>query len=293
MADEKDKDLAKALQAAKSRPRNFAIIAKGPNVLKLIVDKRPIKEGLLRKIKQECHGNRIVRGVVCGGVGPELRFQVTEEPSLSDIKLRKFIMEEAQLPLKATFQLLEGLPGMDDEGPEAEEEDGGAQGATRVGPVRERSAPASGSDVAKFTARLKSLKPDLDKVLGARVSVSPQIKIQAQALAGLVKQKNFTAASQLLDQVRALVQRGLQELAAPSADARAQTAAFTARLKTLRPEIQNMIAAGGPLGQEVKLRTSEAGSYARQKHFEQANQVLGQVETLLQQSRAGTGAAAK
>jgi hypothetical protein len=71
IVEELDEELAKELHVAKKKPRNFAIIAKGTNVLKLLVDKKPIKEGASVKAKKACQGNAVVTGD-----GPDLVFQV-------------------------------------------------------------------------------------------------------------------------------------------------------------------------------------------------------------------------
>jgi hypothetical protein len=112
---EKNKELAKALQKAKKSPRNFAIIARGTNVLKLIVDKKPLKSGELKEAKKELEGNAIVEGVVLGGEGTELVFQVREEPSFGENKLKKFISEETGLPLKPSFVVVQKLADVPDD----------------------------------------------------------------------------------------------------------------------------------------------------------------------------------
>ena len=53
-------------RSPRKKPRNFAIIAKGQNVLKLLVDKKPIKEGALVKAKKEVQGNAIVKASSAG-----------------------------------------------------------------------------------------------------------------------------------------------------------------------------------------------------------------------------------
>jgi hypothetical protein len=68
--------------------------------------------------------------------------------------------------------------------------------------------------------------------------------------------------------------------AAPPSD----TNLFAERLKALRPEIDRVVAAGGPLADEVKLRVSEAGMFARKKDFDQANGILDKVEELLKKA---------
>ena len=105
-----DKDLAKSLQVARKKPLNFVIIAKGANVLGLLVDKRPIKDGVVLKAKKELGGNAVVRGVVVGE-DPELVFQVVEEPTIAEPKLKKFISDATRLNVTPRFQVLAELQG--------------------------------------------------------------------------------------------------------------------------------------------------------------------------------------
>jgi hypothetical protein len=105
-----DKELAKSIQQAKKTPRNFAIIAKGTNVLHLIVSKKPILEGALAAAKKEFQGNLAIKGIVAGSeAGPELSFHVVELPALADSKLKNFISETAGMNVKPQFQVVPQL----------------------------------------------------------------------------------------------------------------------------------------------------------------------------------------
>ena len=53
-----DKELVAALNAAKSKSHNFAIVVKGASVVHLLVSKSPIKEAELLKAKKEHGGTR-------------------------------------------------------------------------------------------------------------------------------------------------------------------------------------------------------------------------------------------
>ena len=72
--------------------------------------------------------------------------------------------------------------------------------------------PPPATDASSFMTRLKALKPDLDKVLAANVSVSQELKTRAGELGTLARNKQFGEASQLLALVEQLVQQGLQEM---------------------------------------------------------------------------------
>lgn len=61
---------------------------------------------------------------------------------------------------------------------------------------------------------------------------------------------------------------------------------FTHRLSALLPAIKSAV--GTPHGDEAKLKTSEAGVFARKQDYAQANSVLDQVEELLKSSGGGS-----
>ena len=131
-----DTELAKALQMAKKKPHNFAILAKGANVMKVLVSKKPIKEGEVQKAKKEFQAGTICRGV-CRGDGGDLVFEVTDkQPSIGEPKLKAFIKDEAGLTIKTRFETVAATAEIDDEGVEEEV----SEGATS--PVREATAPS-------------------------------------------------------------------------------------------------------------------------------------------------------
>jgi hypothetical protein len=111
-----DKDLADGLQQArKKKPRYFAVIAKGPDVVGMIVQKKVINAGLVQKAKAEAKGNLIIEGV-CRGEGVELIFEVVgEEPSILPKKIKDFIAERTELTLKAQWSVVPQLTAVVDE----------------------------------------------------------------------------------------------------------------------------------------------------------------------------------
>src|SRR5690606_26590537 len=73
-----DEELFAGLQQArKKKARNYCLIAKGPEVLKLIVQKKKIPAGVVQKAKAEVKGNNIIEGVVFGE-GVSLTFEVLD-----------------------------------------------------------------------------------------------------------------------------------------------------------------------------------------------------------------------
>ena len=104
-----DTELAKSLQEAKKKPRNFALIAKGPNVAHLVVQRKPIQPAVLQKLKQEHGGKTVVKGVVVGGDGAEMVFRLAEPAPVGEVKLRTYITDTAELHLKPRFEVYSPL----------------------------------------------------------------------------------------------------------------------------------------------------------------------------------------
>lgn len=274
MADpEMDKELAKSLTVAKKKPRNFAIIAKGLNVLRLIIDKKPIKDGAVQAAKKECQGNAVTRGVVVGD-GAELVFKVVEETKVNPLKLREFIDASSGLKVKARIEVVATLEEVNDEAPDDAPESGTGD-VSAAPPV----SPPSG-DAIQFTQRLKTLKPALDPLLAANVPASQTAKVLLGEAAALARKSDFTAALERLDQLESLLKQARTAQAETSSASGADaTKEFTARLKALMPAIA--AAAGTPAGDAAKRKANEAGLCARRHEYGPANLLLDDVVSLL------------
>jgi len=105
-----DKDLYDSLQVArKGKPRHFCLIAKNQDVCKLIVQKKPITEGVATKAKSESKGTLIIQGVVVGS-GVDLAFEVLDaEPSIKPMKIREFIDEQTEISCKPRWSVVKAL----------------------------------------------------------------------------------------------------------------------------------------------------------------------------------------
>jgi len=104
--DEERGDLKAALMQARKKPRYFAIIAKGPEVLALMVRKKQFTDSLLRAERREEGGKQVVEGICQGEGGTNLVFKVEgTAPKIKKSVLRKFISDETGLTLKPRFQL--------------------------------------------------------------------------------------------------------------------------------------------------------------------------------------------
>jgi hypothetical protein len=103
LEDERE-DLKSALVQARKKPRNFAIISKGPEVVALVVQKRPIRPGVVRRMRRERGGKQIFEGICQGEGGAAIVFKANgEEPTIKKSTLRNFIREATGLMIKPRF----------------------------------------------------------------------------------------------------------------------------------------------------------------------------------------------
>lgn len=214
-----NKDLVKALQRAKKKPCNFAVIAKGPNVLKLIVDRKPIKDGALLQAKKECQGNAIVKGVVCGGDGPELIFRVKDEPAFGDAKLRKYITDETKLTLKPRFEITADLQEV--EADDDEQEEAAPPAAGGITPVSSDAAPDATADAAReatadaapdtaseasrLTGEMKGLAQAVKAAVESQPARKGELLKLVQGFQSQIKSRALDEAQGSLDGLRALL----------------------------------------------------------------------------------------
>ncbi len=104
LEDERE-DLKTALVQAKKKPRHFAIIAKGAEVLALFAQKKPLRQGTLRQARRDKGGKQIIQGSCQGDGGTKLLFKVEgPAPKIKKSKLREFISKETGLMLKPRFE---------------------------------------------------------------------------------------------------------------------------------------------------------------------------------------------
>jgi hypothetical protein len=115
-ADEIDEELLLGIRQARRKPRNFAIIAKGPEVLHVLISRKPIRTGAAQAAKRAFHGNAVYVGACYGGDGNEFIFEVVgEEPLIPEVKLKRFLVERTGLPLKPRFVVTAEIGEIDDE----------------------------------------------------------------------------------------------------------------------------------------------------------------------------------
>jgi hypothetical protein len=198
-----DEDLYNGLQQArKKKPRYFALIAKGVEVVGLIVQKKVINSGVAQKAKAESKGNLVIQGI-CQGEGVELRFEVVgSEPSIAPKKIKDFIEERTELSLKPQWAVVTELAAVvDDEAKPADTPVASSTPVTDPGPTAEVPPPAPPAppvDVKGLQARLKKLLERHKDLVGKNPDLKEKLQPLAKPAAELVM-KGSAEASTALD----------------------------------------------------------------------------------------------
>lgn len=212
MPDALDEELAQGLKQARKKPRNFVLLGKGTTVLKLLIDKKPIKSSDIQEAKKATKATTIVSGVIVGD-GTDLVFKVVgEEPSFKTAAFKEYLSEQSGLKVKPRFQVVPELAEINDTG----EDEQGESDSTESKPPGDTSIPPSGSiesqssesqstefessesapggddPLAALVATMKSLAPHVqtailrapsrkDELLGLVAEFQKQVKAQDAA----------------------------------------------------------------------------------------------------------------
>jgi len=203
-----DDDTIKILeQAKKGKPRKFAMISRGVNIRRLIAFRKGAFKTQCQAIKKEGHKGEPSWGVVSGD-GKEMTFYLSIEdgfdtPPLRDQLLKKFVVEEAKIKVDAKFMIVPELPAVS----ESDDDDAVAEDSP---PTAAQDEP----DPTAFMARLKALKPDIEKVKAQNGASSEKIQKFLDAAANFGRDKEFEKGLRILDEVEKLIK---EALAAPPA----------------------------------------------------------------------------
>lgn len=210
MAGDVDKELAASLQLARKKPQNFVMVALGTSCVKLLLSKKPIREGEIQKARKETKGNRVFRGVCEGGDGG-LIFKVSEElPSVKEAMLKTYIAENAGLPLKVRYELVTELAPIDEEGAETEgEESPGVPPEVKVPSEGSGTTEVDDALLTQLADALAKLAPAFKAAMESHPQQKQQLLDSLSAVKAAIDQKRapdgkaaLTACVQLLKQVQ-------------------------------------------------------------------------------------------
>ena len=207
-------------------------------------------------------------------------------------KLKAALLKQVELRLKVRVRG-EDPNDVDDDGEEAEDEGGEGQGdknpqAVAQQPAAIPEAPPKPPDPlkAQYDKRMVTMEPRVLAVLKAQTGDASKIR----AVADFVREKgdggNYKAALAGMESLEKLLEVAGNAATPTPGPATATVdpgAAFNARLAAMMPQVKDVIAAATDYSQDVKLKVSEAGVFARKKDFEQANALLDDAEELIEE----------
>ncbi len=154
----------------------------------------------------------------------------------------------------------------------------------------EETTPTDSKDA--FVKAFSAIKPDLDKVLAAKVAVSGDVQTLFTQIAGLARGQQFGPALAELPKLVNLIKTGLGQISGgsttpvppvtnPPPQSIPTEADFRDRLSTLVPAIKTAIAADSVAGEKLRARAGEANALAKQGNIQGALQILAELEQQL------------
>lgn len=253
-------------EVKKGKPRKFAMICKGTNIVSLVVYKKGNVEKRKKEAKESGKG-QFYFGIV-DGRGQDIRFVLAradgfDSAPVKSTVLKSFLDEVANLKCKPYFEIVDVAPlALDEDDP--------------------------------LVARFLQLQGAALQACEAHSQRADEINELCLLIGKLLDQEPNDEASGKLDTLEALLaslganaSSVVEQNAAPQQPQGDPAAAFMARLKPLMPGIQQAKANPSVIGEQIAAAANEAGVFARQKDFEQAHRSLDEVERLLQQTADG------
>lgn len=269
-----------------------ALIANAGKEVAVLLSRRPIAPSR-RKLLQDYLQASTVKPITGTCLFEENAYTFVVQSQAAGLakKLKAALLKQVELRLKVRVRGDDGE--LDDDGEPAEDDadghiDAAAAAAARAPEGRASLGPAAPDALQdSFRKRMAELEPRaLDALRGPRGDAS-----KIRAVAEFAREKG--AAGQYQPALQALETLAKLLAAADATPASAQEpdpaqagAQFNARLAELMPRIQSALKAAGPNAQDIKLKVSESGVFARKKEFDSANRLLDQVVDLLQATTA-------
>lgn len=275
-----DDDLLDGLQQArKKKPRYYALLGKGADVVGLIVQKKNINDGAVQKAKTECKGTLVIQGV-CVGEGAELTFEVLgAEPSITTKKVKDFIQARTELNLKPQWSVVtQHSTVVDDDNPAAVAPEPTPANVAPPAPppapppTATPAQPTTGTAAQGLQARLKELLLKLKDVVTKAPVVRDGLLALSKPATDLVL-KNDAAASPALDKLE-------QTLAAAEG--------YADHFVLLDPRYQEFLKGNSPDAAKVTAVMNYAAEQAAAGAYDKGRAALNRVEPLLTGSATAT-----
>ena len=202
-----------------------------------------------KELTQLTQGTRFIEGK-CLLENEAYTFVVEAVPTGLARNLKIALKHYTGLAYKIRVRDVEGKVVADADAESASEQTATAGSANPPAPSAAPKAPA-GEEMAKFTARLRSLQPEIVKTIAAKSPQSTAMKQGAIEAGTLANKKDFVRANQLLDRIEALLKRDTSgptpASRAPTGDALFQPAwaSATAHLREALETVQQQLAGFG------------------------------------------------
>ncbi len=309
-------DLKSAVNKVKEKRLNFGLY-RGEEANHVLITAAPASAKQVAEIEKDCGPTkRLVKGL-CFWENGKLVFASKTSPApawemlivkvFKDHKCSSFLPVELR---KLGDNESDEVHGSDDAPPTP-----GAPGGEIPQAPPQQTAPQTPAEAAAlFAARLKAVKPKIDQTIAAGGPTGDEVKVRLSELGYFARKQEFAQAGGILDQIERMLggapsgtstvppppvpqsppppPPGQQKPPAPPPPPGPKAPVpppppaktppdFMARLKELKPKIDQALAANGPSAGEIKLRFSEMGTYARKQDFANAGAVLDQIERLL------------
>jgi len=205
-----DKDSRGELEAVKKgKSRRFVMLCKGVTIVSLVVYKKGSVESYKKQAKEAGTG-QIYYGVV-HGPAPEVVFELAasegfDKEPVKSLVLKQFLEEEG-FKFKPVFKLVAEQSAVleDDDAVPAAPAASQTATAQATTPPPAPPAPPSGNEMQIFSARLKSIKPELDDLVAGGTKEGAEAKEIAGDLPEIVKAKDFVRGNAALDKIDALL----------------------------------------------------------------------------------------
>ena len=284
-----DATTAKSLQdVRKGKPRRFLMLCKGAKIVSMFVYRKGSLESFKKQARAEATG-KIFHGVV-DGQGQDISFKLSrddgyDKPPGRELILRDFLKTSANLKSKATYEIVDNLPEVNED-----DENEALPGAAVEAPSREsdsqstprEKSPGKVDPAESFKQRLTELVGQVKQAAGTTQGKEAKLKVNEAGV--FARKQEFEQGHVLLDEAEQILQ-GSASATPKSGPNPSSTLAsqFKAQLAELIPRIKQ--AAGTPGGEQAKQKASAAGALVRKKEFEQALSLLGEAEQALRSPR--------
>lgn len=249
----------------------------------------PARGKLLKEQMTNPAGLKFIRGD-CRFEQNALTFVVQAPAGGLARKIKEALLGQTGLRLKVRVR------GEDGEESDGEESEGQGEAVPAVGEgaaSQSEGAGSQGAAAASDTERVyRALRAEIHGRLEQAVRAGHAEAAEWNSFIEFAdyradEKQDYATATQSLNQLKMLLD-GLPQAATEPAAPVDPGAAFNARLAALLPLIKQAIAGGVPAGQDVKLKVSEAGVFARKRNFDEAHRLLDEAEALLRAAGLAT-----